>query len=107
LIPADAAVLAVTPLHALHAVDALVDLRRRGRRVTALIIDTTDLLPADPELDPARRFWALELERRVRLLTAAGIVTAHWRPEDPLAGPLTLLARMVRPLNRPSTARVR
>ncbi len=33
LIPADAAVLAVTPLHALHAVDALVDLRRRGRRV--------------------------------------------------------------------------
>ena len=107
LIPADAAVMAVTPLHALHAVDALVELRRRGRPVTALLIDTADLLPADPALDPARQFWALELERRARLLTAAGIVTARWRPEDPLAGALALLARMARPLTRPPTGRVR
>ena len=44
-----------------HVVEALVDLRRRGRRVAALVVDTTDLLPTDPELALARRFWALEL----------------------------------------------
>ena len=32
LLPTDAALVAVTPLHALHVVEALVDLRRRGRR---------------------------------------------------------------------------
>ena len=50
LLPTDAALVAVTPLHALHVVEALVDLRRRGRRVATLIVDTTDLLPTDPQL---------------------------------------------------------
>ena len=101
LLPTDAALVAVTPLHAVHVVEALVDLRRRGRRVAALVVDTTDLLPTDPELALARRFWALELERRERVLGRAGIVTTRWEPGEPLAQAITLLARVAqRPMVR-------
>jgi uncharacterized protein (DUF58 family) len=108
LLPADAAVVAVTPLHTLNAIDALVDLRRRGRRVAALVVDTSDLLPSDASLDAARRLWALELDRRAHLLTSAGIVNSRWRPDsaDPagsLPAALALLARVA----RPSMARAR
>ena len=91
---------AVTPLHAVHVVEALVDLRRRagGRR---LIVDTTDLLPTDPQLELARRFWALELDRRERVLGRAGIVTTRWLPGEPLAQAIALLARVAhRPMVR-------
>jgi uncharacterized protein (DUF58 family) len=101
LLPTDAALVAVTPLHAVHVVDALVDLRRRGRRVAALVVDTTDLLPTEPELTLARRFWALELDRRERMLGRAGIVTTRWLPGEPLAQAIALLARVAhRPMVR-------
>ena len=91
----------MTPLHAVHVVEALVDLRRRGRRVAALVVDTTDLLPTDPQLELARRFWALELDRRERVLGRAGIVTTRWLPGEPLAQAVTLLARVAhRPMVR-------
>jgi hypothetical protein len=97
----DAALVAVTPLHAVHVVEALVDLRRRGRRVAALIVDTADLLPTDPQLELARRFWALELDRRERVLGRAGIVTTRWLPGEPLAQAIALLARVAhRPMVR-------
>ena len=91
----------MTPLHALHVVEALVDLRRRGRRVATLIVDTADLLPTDPQLALARRFWALELDRRERVLGRAGIVTTRWLPGEPLAQAIALLARVAhRPMVR-------
>ena len=84
-----------------RVVDALVDLRRRGRRVAALVVDTSDLLPSDPELALARRFWALELARRERMLGRAGIVTTRWHPGEPLAQAIALLARVAhRPMVR-------
>ncbi len=96
LLPADAAVVAVTPLHALHSVDVLVDLRRRGRRVAAVVVDTSDLLPVDPDLALARRFWALELDRRMGLLRSAGVITARWHADSALDQAVALLAQMAR-----------
>ena len=102
LLPTDAAIVAITPLHALHTMDALIDLRRRGRAVAALVVDTADLLPAEEALIVARRFWALEIERRLQLLRRAGIVTSRWDAGAPLAPAVALLAR----LDRPATMRV-
>ena len=103
LLPPDAALVAVTPLHSIHVADALVDLRRRGRRVAALVVDTTDLLPSDPALAMARRFWTLELDRRVRMLHRAGIVASRWRAGQPLPDAIALLARAARrPVVRPA-----
>ena len=102
LLPTDAAIVAITPLHALHTMDALIDLRRRGRAVAALVVDTADLLPAEEALIVARRFWALEIERRLQLLRRAGIVTSRWDAGAPLAPAVALLAR----LDRPATTRV-
>jgi uncharacterized protein (DUF58 family) len=103
LLPADAALVAVTPLHSIHVVEALVDLRRRGRRVAALVVETTDLLPSDPSLDIARRFWTLELDRRVRVLHRAGIVASRWQAGAPLPEAIALLVRAAgRPVVRPA-----
>ena len=101
LLPSDAAIVAVTPLHAPQVGEALVDLRRRGRRVAALVVDAADLLPAAPSLDPARRLWAVELARRTDLLTKAGIVTTTWVAGTPLAQAVSLLARVSAPLRQP------
>jgi uncharacterized protein (DUF58 family) len=96
LLPTDAALVAVTPLHSPHVLEALVDLRRRGRRVAALVVDTSDLLPHDPALADARRLWTLELDRRVRVLGRAGILTSRWHAGEPLAQAIALLARAAR-----------
>ena len=100
LLPVDAAVVAVTPLHAGATVELLADLRRRGRRVAAVVIDTSDLLPdlapTDADGALARRFWALELDRRVALLNGAGVITARWTPEHTLDQAVGLLARISR-----------
>jgi uncharacterized protein (DUF58 family) len=110
LLPVDAAVVAVTPLHAPASVEVLADLRRRGRRVAAVVIDTSDLLPAldqrDAEGSLARRFWALELDRRVALLGGAGVITARWAPDHALDQAIGLLARISRssPISAERTA---
>jgi hypothetical protein len=104
LLPADAAIVAVTPLHAPQVGEALVDLRRRGRRVAALVVDTSDLLPDAPDLEAARRLWAVELSRRTELLGRAGIVTTSWSAGEPLAQAVALLARVAAPLRLPVTA---
>lgn len=96
LLPVDAAVVAVTPLHALQAIDILVELRRHGRRVAAVVVDSTDLLPDDPALDLARRYWALELDRRVGVLRSAGILTVRWRADSELDQAVALLSRLAR-----------
>ncbi len=101
LLPPEAAIVAVTPLHAPQVGEALVDLRRRGRRVAALVVDTSDLLPDAEHLDAARRLWAVELTRRTDLLAKAGIVTASWSAGTPLAQAVSLLARVSAPLSRP------
>jgi uncharacterized protein (DUF58 family) len=104
LLPADAAIVAVTPLHAPQVGEALVDLRRRGRRVAALVVDAADLLPDAPSLDPARRLWSVELTRRTELLGRAGIITTTWAAGTPLAQAVSLLARVSTPLKQPVTA---
>ena len=104
LLPADAAIVAITPLHAPQVGEALVDLRRRGRRVAALVVDTSDLLPEDTALDAARRLWTVELARRTDLLAKVGIVTATWSAGTPLAQAVALLARVSAPLRSPVTA---
>jgi len=96
LLPVDAAVVAVTPLHALQAIDVLVELRRHGRRVAAVVVDSTDLLPDDPALDLARRYWVLELDRRVGVLRSAGILTVRWRADSELDQAVALLAQLAR-----------
>jgi uncharacterized protein (DUF58 family) len=98
LLPVGAEVIALTPLHTLATIDVLAELRRRGRRVAAVVLDTSDLLPdvapGDATSVLARRFWALELERRVELLNKAGVITAHWHAGGALDQAVTLLARI-------------
>ena len=84
--------------------DALVDLRRRGRRVAAFVVDTADLLPDDMALDAARRLWTVELARRTDVLAKVGIVTTTWEAGTPLAQAVALLARVSAPLRSPVTA---
>jgi uncharacterized protein (DUF58 family) len=99
LLPVDAAVVALTPLHSPATIDILADLRRRGRRVAAVVIDTSDLYPARPTDEAAalaRRFWTLELDRRVALLQGAGVIAARWGPGHPLDQAVGLLARISR-----------
>jgi uncharacterized protein (DUF58 family) len=98
LLPAVAEVIALTPLHTLATIDVLAELRRRGRRVAAVVLDTSDLLPVVARGDVAsalaRRFWALELDRRVDLLNAAGVITAGWQAGSGLDQAVALLARI-------------
>jgi uncharacterized protein (DUF58 family) len=98
LLPAGAAVIALTPLHTLATVDVLAELRRRGRRVAAVVLDTSDLLPTIAPGDAAdalaRRFWALELDRRIDLLSNAGVITARWLAGSALDQAVALLARI-------------
>jgi uncharacterized protein (DUF58 family) len=98
LLPASAAVIALTPLHTLATVDVLAELRRRGRRVAAVVLDTSDLLPTiaprDVTAGLARRFWALELDRRLDLLSNAGVITARWQAGTSLDHAVALLARI-------------
>ena len=90
--------IALTPLHTLAMVDVLAELRRRGRRVAAVVLDTSDLLPTIAPRDAtaalSRRFWALELDRRVDLLSSAGVITARWRTGTSLDQAVALLARI-------------
>ena len=67
-VPPGASIVAVTPLHDLRMVSALVDLRRRGSAVAAVRVDVADLLPAraDAGRAAATRLWLLELERARR-----------------------------------------
>jgi uncharacterized protein (DUF58 family) len=98
LVPAGAALIALTPLHTLATIDVLAELRRRGRRVAAVVIDTSDLLPTlapgDATAALARRFWALELDRRIDLLSNAGVITARWQAGTAVAQAVALLARI-------------
>jgi uncharacterized protein (DUF58 family) len=96
--------LAWLPVRLLPADAAIVALRRRGRRVAALVVDAADLLPDAPSLDPARRLWSVELTRRTELLGRAGIITTTWAAGTPLAQAVSLLARVSTPLKQPVTA---
>jgi uncharacterized protein (DUF58 family) len=106
-IPPGALVVAVTPLHDLRTVGALGDLRRRGLPVSIVRVDVLDLLEAQhgAAWSPAVRIWALELERRVALLSDAGIPVVAWPGGEDAAAVLEALRRAVRaPVFRGRTA---
>lgn len=96
-VPPGASLVAVTPLHDLRMVSALLDLRQRGSAVAALQVDVTDLLPRPGETAgdaPARaavRLWRLELERRAHVLDRGGVPVVSWPPGEAAATVLEML----------------
>jgi uncharacterized protein (DUF58 family) len=96
-VPASALIVALTSLHDDLTIDALLAWRARGRAVTAVVIDTRDLLepPASDAEVLARRLWSFELDRRRRALTGMGVpvVTAGRGPMTPVIAALRRAGR--------------
>ena len=92
-VPPGASIVAVTPLHDLRMVSALVALRQRGSAAAAVRVDVADLLPegTTPAEQAATRLWLLELERRAHVLDDAGVPVVTWPPGEPAA---TVLERL-------------
>jgi uncharacterized protein (DUF58 family) len=96
ILPAGAAVVALSPLHDLRLLDALVDLRRRGLPVVVVDIDVLGDLKSDVD-STARRLWTMECERRRDLLVGAGCGLVAWRPDEGPAAVIDAVARVRRP----------
>ena len=92
-VPPGASIVAVTPLHDLRMVSALVDLRQRGSATAAVRVDVADLLPSGgtPAEQAATRLWLLELERRAHVLDDAGVPVVAWPAGEPAAAVLETL----------------
>lgn len=86
-IPPAALVVAFTPLWDSRIVPTLHQLKRAGRNVTAVVVDTRDLFIADgaPGNIPARRLWELALAQRHENLLAAGVPTVMWPADSDLS----------------------
>ena len=100
-VPPGASVVAVTPLHDLRMVSALLALRERGSAVAAVRVDVSDLLSPDPGADvraasAALRLWVLELERRAHVLDDGGVPVVTWSAGEPAAAVLEMLRLLAR-----------
>jgi len=89
-LPAHALVIGVTPLLDDRGVRALLDLRGRGFDVAALVLPPFAALHLEPRAD---RLWRLRHDALRRRLEHAGIATAIWDPDAPLAAPVSELER--------------
>ncbi len=98
VVPTNALVVAFTPLWHAQSVATLVQLRRVGCNVAAVVVDTSDLMapPATAKDELAVRFWNLQLIERRRALSAAGVVEVLW----PAGGDVGHAIARVRQLSR-------
>lgn len=79
-VPANALVVAFTPLWDHRVIQLLQQLRAGGRNVVAVVIDASDLLPpptTEHEVT-ARRLWRLLLDERRSRLRLAGVPEVLW-----------------------------
>lgn len=96
-VPSSALVIALTPLHDDHPLNALTSWRAQGRSVAVVLIDMNDQID-EPESEAeglARRLWLLELDRRKRELTRLGIPLVTLGRDDPM-NPLVSALRRAR-----------
>jgi uncharacterized protein (DUF58 family) len=86
VIPAQALVIALTPLLDERFVAALFDLRARGFDLAVLEMTPMPFLPAasDEFAALARRLWELKRGRLRGRLRELGVAVAVWSPDDPL-----------------------
>jgi uncharacterized protein (DUF58 family) len=90
-LPADALVLAITPLLDERGINALLDLRGRGFDVAAIVVAPFPY--ALPASGAGARLWRLQHGALRLRLARHGVAVAEWRPGAPLAEPLADLAR--------------
>lgn len=85
VMPADALVVGITSLRVPAVPTELLHYRRAGHATAALVIDTSDLLPAVEGLgaSAARRIWLRQRDIEVSRLERSGVPTAL---VDPVAG---------------------
>jgi hypothetical protein len=97
-----ALVVAFTPLWDTRIVYVLHQLKRAGRKVVAVVIDVSDLLPAT-DLHPhlaARRLWQLSLDDRRSQLAASGVPTVFWPSQTDIGPVIARAARVERKVMR-------
>jgi uncharacterized protein (DUF58 family) len=104
LVPADALVVGVTSLQSHTFAPNLIHYRRIGHATVALIVDTSDLLPAvSGRTDAAaRRVWFAERMVERRVLERAGIPTALVRGGRGVGGAVLTLRRRMNALLHPT-----
>ena len=88
-----ALVIAITPLEDERTTGGLVDLRARGFEVAVVeLAATTDMVPADSELDQvARQLWLLQRAQNRERFRQFGIPVAEWRDGEPLYSTMEVL----------------
>lgn len=97
ILPAESAVVAVSPLLDARASLALTDLRRRGHPVLLVHLNTALRLwqwaSRSPQRQVALELWRLEQELAVRRLRRAGVRCVQWNGKHPLDPVLARLPR--------------
>jgi uncharacterized protein (DUF58 family) len=88
VLPAQALVIALSPLLDARFIEAVGDLVARGFQVVLLSISPIDItrgfLDPSPLNDLACRLWTLERQAQVADLRRQGLVVIEWRPDQPL-----------------------
>ena len=107
-IPGDALVVGVTSLRSQTFVPELIHHRRVGHTTVALIVDTSDLLPASEDAldEAAQRLLLAQLETERRALERGGVPTALVTAEDGAGAAILALRRKLEVLGGPRRARV-
>lgn len=102
LVARDALVVAFTPLWRPQSVPPLVNLRRAGCHVAAVVVDTSDLgtAPATEAERTAQRVWGLQLEDRCAALAEGGVPTARWHAGGELGHAVARLRALERAARR-------
>ena len=88
VLPAQALVIAISPLLDAHFEKAVVDLAARGFDLVILSPSPIPLvrrtMPASPGVDLACRLWVLERRARAASLQRLGLMVLDWDPREPL-----------------------
>jgi uncharacterized protein (DUF58 family) len=97
VLPAQALVIALTPLLDPRFATAAVDLAGRGFDLVMLVVSPVELtraaLAPSPAADLACRLWSLERRAPIDELRRRGLPVLVWSPSEPLAAALTRFAR--------------
>ena len=100
ILPAQALVIAVSPLLDARFIAAARDLAGRGFDVVVLAVDpvvaTRAALVRSAVVDTACRLWAVERRLHVALLRASGLRVVEWSPDEPLELALSRLPQHAR-----------
>jgi hypothetical protein len=108
VVPADALIVGVTSLRSQIFVPELLRYRRAGHSTLALVIDTSDLLPAAESRTEAAalRIWIAQREAERHTLERGGIPTALVTADDGVGPAVLTLRRRMAALQQPARAGV-